>query len=405
MGSHRVGHDWSDLAAAARRPRWESRRLWTWRPPMNTSKIHLYVEQFSLKTHWKLVEELLYNQGCKKKNTYNWVGRKEKQASQDLWPWEGNSGKRGFYGQTLILRQITNWASHSWGPAWRRQTPFAGWRTVGTDRKHEEGGTPCKTSVCTLVSPEARWTEVCWAAAGLPVTASSFAPAGAKQKSGPTCSVPQCGAGPEVTRTGGDCALGVRGDSVLSWPHAPWWPLLAPTQQHPRFVRAATVSYSLTSHPSGVKENHTGPASPVEHRRCWRLISCERHRGLAPTAGQRVGCCSGCMVSCDHLISRHSPGEADTLASLSPCLSTALDLGRCGQGKTWPCAVSSGTTDAYTGSALGSFTHRNLTCFTTPLRGQNSWCGERRRHTHSGDGASSCLTHRSSTPQRIGPFP
>lgn len=54
--------------------------------------------------------------------------------------------------------------------------------------------------------------------------------------------------------------------------------------------------YSLTSHPTGVKENHTGPASPVEHRGVEDVISCERHRGLAPTTGQREGCCSGCMV-------------------------------------------------------------------------------------------------------------
>jgi hypothetical protein len=34
--------------------------------PMNTSKIHPRVEQFSLKTNWKLAERLLYNRGCKK---------------------------------------------------------------------------------------------------------------------------------------------------------------------------------------------------------------------------------------------------------------------------------------------------------------------------------------------------
>ena len=39
------------------------------------------------------------------------------------------------------------------------------------------------------------------AAAGLPVTASLYAPAQAKQISGPTCSVLQCGPGSEVTRT------------------------------------------------------------------------------------------------------------------------------------------------------------------------------------------------------------
>lgn len=30
---------------------------------MNTSKIHLHVEQYSLKTKWKLAERLLYKQG------------------------------------------------------------------------------------------------------------------------------------------------------------------------------------------------------------------------------------------------------------------------------------------------------------------------------------------------------
>ena len=29
--------------------------------PMNTSKIHLHVEQFSLKTNWKLAERLQFN--------------------------------------------------------------------------------------------------------------------------------------------------------------------------------------------------------------------------------------------------------------------------------------------------------------------------------------------------------
>lgn len=32
----------------------------------NISKIHLHMEQFLLKTDWKLAERLLYNQGCKK---------------------------------------------------------------------------------------------------------------------------------------------------------------------------------------------------------------------------------------------------------------------------------------------------------------------------------------------------
>ena len=44
---------------------------------MNKSEIHLHVEQFSLKTNWKLSEGLLYNQGCKKDaHIIWWKGRK-----------------------------------------------------------------------------------------------------------------------------------------------------------------------------------------------------------------------------------------------------------------------------------------------------------------------------------------
>ena len=39
------------------------------------------------------------------------------------------------------------------------------------------------------------------AAAGLPMAASLYAPARSKQISGPTCSMPQCGPGSEMTRT------------------------------------------------------------------------------------------------------------------------------------------------------------------------------------------------------------
>ena len=44
--------------------RWWRRRMWN--SPLPTSKIHLLVEQFSQKTNWKLAEDLLYNQSCKK---------------------------------------------------------------------------------------------------------------------------------------------------------------------------------------------------------------------------------------------------------------------------------------------------------------------------------------------------
>ena len=44
-------------------------------PSMNTSKIHLPVEQFSLKANRRLAERLFYNQGCRERFTCKWVGR------------------------------------------------------------------------------------------------------------------------------------------------------------------------------------------------------------------------------------------------------------------------------------------------------------------------------------------
>ena len=52
------------------------------------SKIHLLVEQFSLKTNWKLTERLLYNQGYQKDSQV--IVQEEK----DLYPWEVSQRKR-----------------------------------------------------------------------------------------------------------------------------------------------------------------------------------------------------------------------------------------------------------------------------------------------------------------------
>ena len=44
----------------------QSRGIWNSASPMNISKIHLHVEQLSLKTNRRLAERLLYSQGYKK---------------------------------------------------------------------------------------------------------------------------------------------------------------------------------------------------------------------------------------------------------------------------------------------------------------------------------------------------
>ena len=49
-----------------RRSKWRSRRMQTSLPPTNTSKIHPHMEQFWLKTNWRLAGTLIYNQSYKK---------------------------------------------------------------------------------------------------------------------------------------------------------------------------------------------------------------------------------------------------------------------------------------------------------------------------------------------------
>ena len=49
---------------------------------------------------------------------------------------------------------------------------------------------------------------------------------------------------------------------------------------------------------------------------------------LAPEAGHREVCSSGCQNSCSHLSTCTSPSWANALASLNPCHSVALHVGR-----------------------------------------------------------------------------
>ena len=68
------------------------KRIWNSPSPMNTTKIHLHVEQFSLKTNWKLAERLLYNQGYKKNPHIIRMERKKVIKSRPV-PWE-RKGRR-----------------------------------------------------------------------------------------------------------------------------------------------------------------------------------------------------------------------------------------------------------------------------------------------------------------------
>ena len=70
---------------------WEDRLT---SPPRNTPKVH--VEQFSLKTNWRLAETLLYNKGYRK-DPYG-IGWKRKRCDQvKTVPLGGDSEEKGDY--------------------------------------------------------------------------------------------------------------------------------------------------------------------------------------------------------------------------------------------------------------------------------------------------------------------
>ena len=70
--------------------------------PMNASKIHLHIEQFSQKTNWKLSEELLYNQSGEK-DSHGWNEKRHQDGigtlRRDLW------SREGLQRQALTLRR------------------------------------------------------------------------------------------------------------------------------------------------------------------------------------------------------------------------------------------------------------------------------------------------------------
>lgn len=74
---------------------------------MNTSKIHLQVGEFSLKTTWKLAESPLYNQGSKKELT-ELGGKEEELSGWNMHPWE----------ETWKKREISHWWRSARGSEW-----------------------------------------------------------------------------------------------------------------------------------------------------------------------------------------------------------------------------------------------------------------------------------------------
>ena len=106
--------------------------------PMNTLKIHLHVEWFSLKTHWRLAERLLYYQVCKRDpHGIMWEGKRSDQVSTCA-PGKGLE-KEGNYTDRDPPWEVSSlspyWAPQPWCPTLGRQIPLADCRTAGTNRR------------------------------------------------------------------------------------------------------------------------------------------------------------------------------------------------------------------------------------------------------------------------------
>ena len=106
-------------------------------PAMSISKIHLHVEQFSLKTNWRLAEKLLYNLGCKK-DTWGirQVGKRRDQVRTCALG-RGLLEEKGDYRIRDPLWGASSSSHILGGPGLGsnkgKMGPFAGWKTGGTN--------------------------------------------------------------------------------------------------------------------------------------------------------------------------------------------------------------------------------------------------------------------------------
>lgn len=118
-------------------PKWRGDENGGFSPLSRThQKIHLYVEQFLLKTNWRLVERLLYNQDCKKDP--HWIKEEGKRSDQTCAPRSRLRGKWKLY-RKEILPGSEWFEPHTGAPILgtntRKMSPVAGWRDNRTNRR------------------------------------------------------------------------------------------------------------------------------------------------------------------------------------------------------------------------------------------------------------------------------
>ena len=89
MGLQRIRHNW--VTVTIHYSRWQSKITHDLSLPMNISKIHLHMEQFSLITNWGWQKDSCTTKTVRKIHLES--ERKEKQSGQGLCPWEWLRGK------------------------------------------------------------------------------------------------------------------------------------------------------------------------------------------------------------------------------------------------------------------------------------------------------------------------
>ena len=184
-------------------------------PCLNTSKIHLYVEHFSLNTN-------LQKDPCTTK-AISHLGKGRKTSGTV--PWGGTQRTREITGM------LTSLGSEQFNPKtahchhWvllRGDTGFllTGWRITGTNRRRSLDST--HEEYTHRLAPKARWTEI--SSSGYRVSYDCLpicAPVQADQCFRPTHSVSQCSSGCGAVKTGKKhLTVRQRGDPV---PRQIWW--------------------------------------------------------------------------------------------------------------------------------------------------------------------------------------
>ena len=133
---------------------------------MNTSKIHLPVEQFSLNNNWKLAERFLYNEVYRKCPHKIRSARKRSQQVRTCAPGRGLRKWGRLWGRRLAFRneQLESHIRHHSPKDSHREYkhPMTGWRATGANRKAVGSLDSALRSTLTVAGSKNKLERVNW---------------------------------------------------------------------------------------------------------------------------------------------------------------------------------------------------------------------------------------------------